>query len=190
MDNDSRELIRVMNEFGRMKFACPVEGINRGDWHLVAVIARLTKEPVAGDEALEPQDLKMEIAVKGRAVRVSELVRSIPVPPPAISRGLRSLEQKGLIVRSLDPDDRRNILVQLTEQGDELAEVASKKMDAFLDAVMSQMEPDEVRQMTKSLQKLIDISKNEMTKMKESCKEGSRKGGEQDEAHFSQPDTV
>ena len=48
------------------------------------------------------------------AIYVSDIARQMHQPMPAISRGLRQMEQDGHIVRETDPKDRRKTLVRFT----------------------------------------------------------------------------
>ena len=48
------------------------------------------------------------------AIYVSDIARQMHQPMPAISRGLRQMEQTGHIVRETDPKDRRKTLVRIT----------------------------------------------------------------------------
>ena len=57
---------------------------------------------------------------KDGAIYVSDLAREIRQPLPAVSRGLRLMEQDGTVVREPDPADRRKTLVRITPKGYEL----------------------------------------------------------------------
>ena len=57
---------------------------------------------------------------KDGAIYVSDLAREIRQPLPAVSRGLRLMEQDGTVVREPDPADRRKTLVRVTPKGYEL----------------------------------------------------------------------
>ena len=46
------------------------------------------------------------------AIYVSEVARAMRQPMPAVSRGLRMMEQDGSIVRETDPNDRRKTFVR------------------------------------------------------------------------------
>ena len=52
------------------------------------------------------------------AIYVSDIARQMHQPMPAISRGLRQMEQDGHIVRETDPKDRRKTLVRITPAGE------------------------------------------------------------------------
>ena len=53
------------------------------------------------------------------AIYVSEVARAMRQPMPAISRGLRMMEQDGSIVRETDPNDRRKTFVRITPKGEQ-----------------------------------------------------------------------
>ena len=53
------------------------------------------------------------------AIYVSEVARAMRQPMPAVSRGLRMMEQDGSIVRETDPNDRRKTFVRITPQGEQ-----------------------------------------------------------------------
>jgi len=75
------------------------------------------------DKALKGESLVLQcIARHGREVLPGEIGVEINVSSARIAQTLNSMEEKGLIARRIDRDDRRRILVSLTEQGKGLAE--------------------------------------------------------------------
>jgi DNA-binding MarR family transcriptional regulator len=59
----------------------------------------------------------------GRArspLRMSEIARRIQIVPRSATTIIEGLESKGLVVREIDPDDRRSILVRMTGAGTRL----------------------------------------------------------------------
>jgi DNA-binding MarR family transcriptional regulator len=73
----------------------------------------------------------------------SDLVRASLITSGAMTSRLDRLERAGLIERSPDPGDRRGVLVQLTEQGEHLAE---ESLHAVLAADEAFLEPLSRRQ--------------------------------------------
>ena len=57
------------------------------------------------------------LAVREEAVNQLELVRLTRLKPPTVSVLLRRMEQEGFVSRLPDPDDRRAVLVRLTDKG-------------------------------------------------------------------------
>ena len=81
----------------------------------------------AAMRALEPLGLRpVKALVLGLIVEGSdspkELSELLDTPPPMMSGLLADLEERGLIERAPDPDDRRRILLAATDQGRALAE--------------------------------------------------------------------
>ena len=58
--------------------------------------------------------------MENKSVNVSELAEGLHVSMQSISRTLKSLENKGYIVREVDSDNRRNTLIKLSKKGNEL----------------------------------------------------------------------
>lgn len=62
---------------------------------------------------------------------VRRLSEELKVPKPAISRALDALSIHGFVKRARDPEDRRVVLVQKTEEGalfiDQFAEIVSER---------------------------------------------------------------
>jgi DNA-binding MarR family transcriptional regulator len=55
-----------------------------------------------------------------RRLRLSDLHESVRLSQPALSRLAARLEQRGLVRRAAAPDDRRAVLLELTDRGDEV----------------------------------------------------------------------
>ncbi len=64
-----------------------------------------------------------------------------------------TLERKGLVTREPNPDDRRSLLVKLTEKGEALQE-STPTLDRIFGSCCAGLEPDEIRQLSRLLKKL------------------------------------
>ena len=98
---------------------------------------------------------------KDGAIYVSDLAREIrqPLPGgtrgpprhfqplPAVSRGLRLMEQDGTVVREPDPADRRKTLVRITPKGYELCHQCEQALRNYFASVLARLEPEQVAQM-------------------------------------------
>ena len=63
----------------------------------------------------------------------SDLARQNLVTLSAVTHHLNTLEEKGLITRSISPQDRRRILITLTPAGKELVAKCRKKVKGLID---------------------------------------------------------
>ena len=74
----------------------------------------------------------------------SELAAKTKTLPPAVSRTLRGLEEKGYVERSVDKKDRRNTYISLTEKGWKKGEEVRDRMQDFGCSVMSQLKEEDI----------------------------------------------
>ncbi|MBF6465775.1 MarR family transcriptional regulator [Nocardia beijingensis] len=68
------------------------------------------------------------------------------------------LEGSGYVRRERDPADRRAYAVTITEEGNRALSNAEQAVPAFLDRAFAALEPDERRQLTVLLGKLLTVS--------------------------------
>ena len=64
----------------------------------------------------------------------------------SISRTLKSLENKGYIVREVDSDNRRNTLIKLSKKGNELVDKKKKDVEGYFERVFSHFTEEELQQ--------------------------------------------
>jgi DNA-binding MarR family transcriptional regulator len=80
-----------------------------------------------------------------------ELAERLQLDSATITGIIDRLEQNGFIDRRVDPNDRRNKLVFLTEKGRSMEAPLCKKMDEMNEEVMSDLNDVEIQQFKKIL---------------------------------------
>jgi len=65
---------------------------------------------------------------------------------PAVSRGLRLLEQDGHILRETDPNDRRKTLVRITPEGEQARLAGEQAISGYFSRVMARLTPEQLAQ--------------------------------------------
>src|SRR6516225_976528 len=103
----------------------------------MAIIGRISRLSLVVDKELEPVfaqfglnhwsfDMLATLRRAGAPYRLSptELFRSMMVTSGTMTNRIDRLTEKGLVRRIPDPEDRRGILVELTEQGRDLMDSA------------------------------------------------------------------
>jgi DNA-binding MarR family transcriptional regulator len=83
------------------------------------------------------------IEVRG-PITLGELAAAEDVQPPTMTRVVGRLEERGLVRRDVDPDDRRVSRVQLTETGRALIAQSRTRRDAFLAQRLAGLGPEEL----------------------------------------------
>lgn len=131
--------------------------------HLVRRVAgaydRLLNE-VMGRQSLSPPRwaillrLWVEEQMGGEAMNPTHLSQSQRVAKNTISDHLRSLEEEGLIERTLDPDDRRQFKIHLTEAGRSLVQEVTPVHAQLLNEVLAVFSTEEIVQLQQSLSRL------------------------------------
>ena len=81
------------------------------------------------------------------AIYVSDIARQMHQPMPAISRGLRQMEQTGHIVRETDPKDRRKTLVRITPAGERARKANEQAMNDYFARIMARLTPEQLNAM-------------------------------------------
>jgi DNA-binding MarR family transcriptional regulator len=73
---------------------------------------------IDGDESIPPLQLSALVTVEQLGpLRLSELAKREAVTAPTMSRVLAALDEQGLVVREVDPQDARGILISLSAAG-------------------------------------------------------------------------
>lgn len=93
---------------------------------------------------------------------ISDLAKCMHTKSSAVSRTLKSLEDKGLIERNVNKADRRITYVDITEKGKETLEACKKTMDDFADAVITKMNERDMERLIEYLDELYQVSRMEL----------------------------
>ena len=97
---------------------------------------------------------------------VSELTAKLKAKGPAVSRTLKTLEDKGYIERDVNKADRRNTYVKLTISGKQKVEEYEQIMSSFAHAVIAKIDRDDMEQMIECLNELYEASRVEIADRK------------------------
>lgn len=162
MREEQREFFNIMDSFRRLNFSSMLPEISHGDFGILKMINQCVKYCKDATES----------------IRVSDIVRHTKMPPPAVSRSLRTLEEKEYIVRTVDKIDRRNTYVELTSKGEEVLKKAETVMSDFADEVFGQMGDETIRKMNRYLRQFLETSQREIEKRKNKGKGETYKNGE------------
>jgi len=77
-------------------------------------------------------------------LRLAELAQLESVSPPAATRLVAELESRGLVARSVDPDDGRAVLVQVTPDGTEAILRARAARAEVIARLLGELSADEL----------------------------------------------
>ena len=112
------------------------------------------------------------------AVYVSDVARAVRQPMPAVSRGLRQMEQDGSIVRETDPNDRRKTLVRITPQGEQARLQSEQALSEHFARIMARLTPEQIDQMNALRGVLLDAIEAENNAQEEKRRQQAQQTGQ------------
>lgn len=162
MKEEQKRLFETLHSFRKLNISGILPNISHGDYGVLKMI-----------------DLCNRNCEKEQGgVKVSSIARCMQLPVSAVSRSLRTLEEKGCILRSVNRDDRRNIYVEVTDTGRELLKEVEEILSDFADAVFGQLGEDTIEQLNQYLCRLFQTAKEELERRKYTSK-SEQEGGDQ-----------
>ena len=88
---------------------------------------------------------------------VGELALAAGVSPPTATRMLDGLERDGIVTREPSPDDRRKVVVRLTEEGKRLVRQKKRATEKRRRAVYDSLSEDEREHATHLLHRFAEL---------------------------------
>lgn len=85
----------------------------------------------------------------GASISVAEAASTLNVSVPAVSRTLKSLEQKQFVLRRIDDNDRRSVRLSVTPDGEKLLRENILCCKRVFDRIMEQFSDDELSQVVR-----------------------------------------
>jgi len=91
------------------------------------------------------------------AVTAGALAREADLNPATVTALLDSLEERGIATRRRAEDDRRRVVVSLTEHGRAVLDEATARWQARLDEALADVSADELRAAARVLRRLARL---------------------------------
>lgn len=89
-----------------------------------------------------------------------ELSEAMSVSTARVARLLKTLEDRALIHRSIDPTDRRRIIVKLTEEGEKHLEAVYVRTHKRASAVIEALGAEDTEAFIRIAEKIVDVSRS------------------------------
>ncbi|MBP2643212.1 MAG: transcriptional regulator, MarR family [Firmicutes bacterium] len=97
----------------------------------------------------------------GRAgtMSVNLLTEHLGVDKSTVSKSVDKLVNNGILVRDTDPEDRRSVILSLSNKGQTVFEEIEKRTVAYFEEVIAALPNDKCEQVIESLQYLVQALK-------------------------------
>lgn len=145
----SQKFAAIIARMHKLKFGNMLTGISEIEFKTMSAISRIS---MSGD------------------VKVSDIARYLELSAPAVSRTMKSLEEKEYIERHTDKQDRRNTFVKLTKKGEEQQKAWMKSFEEFSEAIFARLGDEKSNQLLEDLEAFVKASKEEMKAREEAKK--------------------
>ncbi|MGH3849002.1 MAG: MarR family winged helix-turn-helix transcriptional regulator, partial [Pseudonocardiaceae bacterium] len=93
------------------------ETLSEAFWGVARQLRQLSRETLAPWDVSPSQSRPLGVLMSHGVMRLSELSEHLHIAPRSATEVVDGLEQRGLVERRPDPNDRRATLVALTDQG-------------------------------------------------------------------------
>lgn len=123
-------------------------------------------EKVLAHKLTPKQSLVIEHIQKNSRLTVNELAEKMNVTASAISQLLTKLEKERYIVRSINPNSRREIIVTLGEKGIELYELYAEVDEEIVSTYYAKLDENVINQLEQAVNKIYEVILEQQAKAK------------------------
>lgn len=114
------------------------------------------------EEGLTPPQFFVLNLLKEKQRTVTEIAELIQVQPSAITAILDRMHKSGLILRERNEDDRRVVVVQITEKGEEVFVKSKKKRLSVMTHYLSYLEKEDMELLLNIYEKMAKIIESDI----------------------------
>ena len=106
-----------------------------------------------------PQMFMLHLIHKEEKCKLALLAEKMEVKPSAITVMIDRLEKAGYVERTHDEQDRRSVLVRVTDSGKEVLLKAGQERNRILKSYLEQLNENEVHTFARLLEKMVNTKK-------------------------------
>jgi len=126
----------------------------------LGMLVRKLKQHQLGDELSMPESSTLSRLDRGGPATSSDLARLDKISPQSMGATIATLERRGLVVRSRDPEDGRRIVLAITEQGRQVRrdrrDARTQQIARALEDGFTETELGQLRTVTPLLERLAE----------------------------------
>lgn len=131
-----------------------IDYILRATWQSVARMYNEEASKFDGSMAIGFALLSID---KEKGTPSSQISNSMGMEATSFTRTLKTLEEKGLIIRKRNPEDGRGVLIYLTDLGKEKREMSKKSVLKFNDVVRKTIPEEKIQQFIKVAETINEL---------------------------------
>jgi DNA-binding MarR family transcriptional regulator len=150
-------MIRNIARSSKVAASVQEEEILRSMRRIIRAVDLYSRRLIAQTGLSGPQLTCLRALARGGSMQTFQLADAVHLSAATVCGILNRLEQRGLVARARQTDDRRRVLVSLTEAGEDTVENAPPVLhDKFL-LKLRALPPDEQQSMQETLAAIVDM---------------------------------
>ncbi len=102
---------------GRPGLPAPDETLSDAFWAVARLLRHQSRESLAAWDVAPSHARALGVLSRSGPLRLSELSEALHIAPRSTTDVVDTLEERGLVHRRPDPDDRRSTFVELSDEG-------------------------------------------------------------------------
>lgn len=126
-------------------------------WNTSIKLAEKVKNQLEELGVTETQFNMLDLLSKKESHKVTDLAEKMGVKPSAVTTMIDRLANNGLVSRRHDDNDRRAVLVSISEEGREMLRNFEEKCRSLIKRYLSHLEPNELEALATIYEKLGNI---------------------------------
>ncbi|WP_151773075.1 MarR family winged helix-turn-helix transcriptional regulator [Streptomyces abyssomicinicus] len=127
-----------------------IDGLVRSAYQVMGVLTR-----IGAEHDLSLTQLRVLGILRDRRPRVSDLAAFLGLDKSTLSGLISRAEQRGLLTRGTSPEDRRAVVVEITDAGRELTRLMYEKAQEALEPATGRLEPEQRLRLAELLEPLL-----------------------------------
>ncbi|MFE6934840.1 MarR family winged helix-turn-helix transcriptional regulator [Streptomyces sp. NPDC057699] len=127
-----------------------IDGLVRSAFQVMGVLTR-----IGAEHDLSLTQLRVLGIVRDRCPRMSDLAAFLGLDKSTLSGLIARAERRGLLTRGTSPEDKRAVVVLITDAGRELTERLNEEIRRVLAPATGRLDPGQRTQLTQLLEPLL-----------------------------------
>ena len=134
----TQELFQILGQVTRLKWeGLPIHGLKQSECELLGIIY-------------------INLRNGSKSIAASDLSNQLNITPAAITHILNPLEEAGFITRQKDPNDRRFVMIRLTDKGNKVGKSLLQDAHKVLEGLVHHLGEDNSRKLLLLITELLN----------------------------------
>jgi DNA-binding MarR family transcriptional regulator len=136
---DREDMLNTLQKLQHIRFNELIRDLNQSEYIFLKILHKLIKKSGTN------------------SVYVATIAKELEISTPAVSKMLKNLEKKQYVTREVDPLDRRNTHVFLTQKGTAAKKEADKFFEKFFNKIYQKINKEDIIQFLHLAKKISNV---------------------------------